>query len=199
MVSSCLRLLTLLVALLAHATAFAPAVLPQNAARTRTASHHHHMLPPDAAADAINSLLIATIDSDIANIPDNEFASVFAGGIVVMFGGLFSALFVGWLVDSKNLYANIVAESYAQGANDEEFWKGLSEEEKIKTQELLAKLKASKDGGAGQQGMESLEMLASATSSSNSDEELKPTIAAPKPETPEVPKEKKETGMFSDY
>jgi len=90
-----------------------------------------------------------------------------------------------------------------QGANDEEFWKGLSEEEKIKAQELLAKLKASKDGGAGQQGMASLEKLASASSSSSSppgsDEGLKPTITAPKPETPEVPKEKKETGMFSDY
>lgn len=150
------------------------------------------MLP----ADAVNSLLIATIDSDIANIPDNEFSSVFAGGIVVMFGGLISALFVGWILDSRNLYANVVADSYAQGADDEEFWKGLSEEEKIKTQELLKKLKASKSGGKDKEGMEALETLASYSSP----EELKPKIAAQHSEsTAEPAKQTKDTGMFSDY
>ena len=164
------------------------------------------MLPfdTDAAAAAANNLfLIATIDSDIANIPDNEFASVFAGGIVVMFGGLFSALFVGWIIDSRNLYANIVADSYAQGGDDEEFWKGLSEEEKIKTREMLAKLKKSnaKPGRAGQEpqpGLASLEVLAS-------QEDPKPTKIEPAARTntiateDEPQKEKKDVGMFSDY
>ena len=36
----------------------------------------------------------------------------------------------------------------AQGAEDEEFWKGLSEEEKKKTRELLDKIKESKDGNS---------------------------------------------------
>jgi len=114
-----------------------------------------------------------------------------------MFGGLFSALFVGWIVDSRNLYANIVADSYAQGGDDEEFWKGLSEEEKIKTQELLQKLKASKSGGKDKEGMEALETLASSKSSA---EESKPTIAAHQSEsTAEPAKQTKDTGMFSDY
>ena len=164
----------------------------------------HHMMIPNTAVDAaVNSLLIATIDSDIASIPDNEFATVFAGGIVVMFGGLFSALFVGWLVDSRNLYATIVADSYAQASadgDDEEFWKGLSEEEKIKTQELLKRLKASGNrsgggGGGSRDGMEALEVLASAESTP-SDRGKSTTL----PQQTEVPsKETKDTGMFSDY
>ncbi|GAX29210.1 hypothetical protein FisN_28Lh038 [Fistulifera solaris] len=74
----------------------------------------------------------------------NEFAPVFMGGIAVMFGGLLSAIFVGLIVDSKNLSAQIVAESYSQGQDDEEFWKGLSEEEKTKAQEILRRVRESK-------------------------------------------------------
>ena len=91
-----------------------------------------------------SNMWISTIDSDIANIPQNEFAPVFMGGIVVMFGGVISALIVGYILESKNLYANVVADSYAQGADDEEFWKGLSDEEKKKTQALINKLNAKK-------------------------------------------------------
>jgi hypothetical protein len=36
----------------------------------------------DFASFAANNLLLATIDSDIANIPDNQFGLVFAGGLV---------------------------------------------------------------------------------------------------------------------
>ena len=164
----------------------------------------HHMIP-STVADAVSSLLIATVDSDIANIPDNEFATVFAGGIVVMFGGLFSALFVGWMVDSRNLYASIVADSYAQASadgDDEEFWKGLSEEEKIKTKELLKRLKASgqqSGGGGSRDGMEALEVLASAESAPS--DRVKATVPSPQSDsTTEVPSTaKKDTGMFSDY
>jgi hypothetical protein len=57
---------------------------------------------------------------------------------------LLSAIFVGLIVDKNDLYASIVADSYAQSAQDEEFWKGLNEEEKIKAQELLRRIKKSK-------------------------------------------------------
>ena len=98
----------------------------------------HHLI--DAAATS-SSWLLSTIDSDIASIPENEFKPVFMGGVVVMFGGLISTLMVGFILESKDLYASVVADSYAQGAEDEEFWKGLSEDEKVKTRELLAKIK----------------------------------------------------------
>jgi hypothetical protein len=95
-----------------------------------------------------NSLLLATIDSDIASISDNEFAPIFMGGIAVMFGGVLSTMVVGYILESKNLYASVVADSYAQGAQDEDFWKGLSEEEKVKAEEMLQKVKNSMEGTA---------------------------------------------------
>jgi hypothetical protein len=105
-----------------------------------------NLLADGSLADSImaSNMWISTIDSDIANIPQNEFAPVFMGGIIVMFGGVISALIVGYILESKNLYANVVADSYAQGADDEEFWKGLSDEEKKKTQALIDKLNAKK-------------------------------------------------------
>ena len=61
-----------------------------------------------------------------------------------MLGGLVSALIVGAILERGNLYANVVAESYAQGAEDEAFWQGLSEEETKKAKEMLEKIKAAK-------------------------------------------------------
>ena len=74
------------------------------------------------------STTLATIDMDIAKLSDNEFAPVFMGAIVVMFGGVLSALIVGFILDKGDLYASVVADSYIQSSDDEEFWKGLSEE-----------------------------------------------------------------------
>lgn len=88
-----------------------------------------------------NAILVATIDADVASLSENEFKPVFMGGLVVMFGGLISALIVGLIVDSRNLYASLVADSYAQSGDDEEFWKGLSEEEKNKAKDVLRKFK----------------------------------------------------------
>jgi hypothetical protein len=88
-----------------------------------------------------SGLVLATVDQDIAKMSDNEFLPVFMGGMAVMFGGLLSAVFVGVIVDKKDLSASIVATSYAQGGDDEEFWKGLSEEEKKKAQALLQRVK----------------------------------------------------------
>ena len=142
--------------------------------------------------DVVNTLIVATIDSDIANIPTNEFAPVFAGGVVVMFGGLLSALVVGFIVDKRNLYANLVADSYAQGEDDEEFWKGLNEEEKKKTQELLQRVRESKQGGSSRPE----EQPASITSLSApaKSEDIAPSTAEVAPAG-----ERSEIGMFSDY
>jgi hypothetical protein len=83
---------------------------------------------------------IATIDADIANISDNEFAPIFMGGILVMLGGVFSATILGFILEKGDLYANVVADSYVQQGNDEEFWRGLSEEDRIKGMEILKEL-----------------------------------------------------------
>lgn len=60
-----------------------------------------------------------------------------------MIGGVFSAVMVGFLLESNNSYASVVADSYAQGG-DEEFWDSLSPEDQVKAKELIKKLKASK-------------------------------------------------------
>jgi hypothetical protein len=138
----------------------------------------------------MNSLVLATIDADIANIDPNKFGLVFAGGIAVMVGGVLSALIVGYILEKGDLYASVVADSYLQGAQDEDFWKGLSDEEKKKTQELLKKVKASKEGtgGGADAAVDTTAVPQVMTSSSEVDKT-----------TPQVIEEKKEVGMFSDY
>jgi len=166
----------------------------------------------------MSSLVLATIDSDISNIPENEFAPVFVGGILVMLGGLLSTVFVGLVVDKKDLYTNIVADSYLQSSDDEEFWKGLSEEERIKTQELLTRMKSSKGGSGGGAGQETpsavtanggdksgIEQQVEAAAESIIGERNKATVApqtaaAAADEPVEADSRKKtEIGMFSDY
>lgn len=146
-----------------------------------------------SSSAAFNNLLVATIDSDIANVPENEFAPIFAGGILVMFGGIMSALIVGFILESNDSYANVIADSYAQGAEDEEFWKGLSEEEQKKTRELLQKIKESKEDGAAA----AAEALASVQ---EEDAAEAPAVEESTPTEPATPSAKaKDPGMFSDY
>ena len=64
-----------------------------------------------------------------------------------MIGGLLSAIIVGVILEKGDLYANIAAESYVQGADDAEFWKNMSEEEKKKAEKMLSKIKEAKAGG----------------------------------------------------
>lgn len=104
-----------------------------------------------------------------------------------MLGGVLSALFVGFLLDKGDLYANLAAESYLQSADNEEFWKNLSEEEQVKARELMKKIKASKDGG------ETAPEL-------NRDESTVTTTASLSTPSPAKPKERsKPADMFSDY
>ncbi|GKZ01432.1 hypothetical protein MPSEU_001094000 [Mayamaea pseudoterrestris] len=155
-----------------------------------------------------SSMWISTIDADIANLSDNEFAPIFAGGILVMFGGLLSAIIVGTIVDQKNLYATIVAESYAQGdEDDQEFWKGLSEEEKRKTQELLKKIKENDNRGAsnGSAPATAASSVPSSSTAASSETVTASSKAAARPaaattaKTPEKTEQSEEIDIFSDY
>jgi len=67
---------------------------------------------PDEHTLTSASSFIATIDSDIASIPDDEFGKVFAGGGAIIFGSILSTIFVGFLIESTGGYADLVAETY---------------------------------------------------------------------------------------
>jgi len=88
-------------------------------------------------------------------------------------------LIVGFLLENGNSYASVVADSYAQGG-DEEFWESLSPEDQEKTRELMGKLRKSKEGKKVDGG----------------DDGVKSKI----PETsPALAINKEEISMFSDY
>lgn len=100
-----------------------------------------------------NSLLLSTVSADIDNIPSNEFATVFAGGIAVMIGGVASALIVGGILETGDSYASVVADSYEEQKEemlrniqdeDEEFWSKLSPEETEQAKQILITLKEKK-------------------------------------------------------
>lgn len=104
------------------------------------------------------STYISTIDSDIANIPDDEFGKVFAGGGVIIFGSILSTIFVGFLIESSNSYADLVAETYAEQdfvtedkKQKEEYLNslGLSDEEKAETEEMVRAFREKKMRKAG--------------------------------------------------
>lgn len=148
-----------------------------------------------AALSQVNNFLVATIDADIANISDNEFAPIFAGGILVMFGGVLSALIVGGILESNNSYANVIADSYAQSEDDEEFWKSLSDEEATKTRELLAKLKESKEGKSSSSSSPAPVAKATTVLESQNSE----AAGASKAESTPKGEAQKSGDMFSDY
>ena len=92
------------------------------------------------------STYIATIDADIANIADDQFGLVFAGGIAVMFGGVFSALIVGAILNAGQSYGRVIADSYVDQDGNNDPFASMSDEEREKAEELLEKLRASKSG-----------------------------------------------------
>lgn len=113
----------------------------------------------------------------------------------VMIGGLLSTTLLGTIIDKKDLYAKLAAESYADMADDPEFWKqmteGMSPEEKEKAKELMERIKADKEGRPAP--VTSLE----ATATTSDDAETS-SLAAPT-ETPEDEAAKASNDMFSDY
>jgi KaiC/GvpD/RAD55 family RecA-like ATPase len=103
-----------------------------------------------------------------------------------MVGGVLSTMVVGVILDKGDLYANLAAESYLQSSDDEEFWKGLSEEERKKTEDVINKIKKAK-GEAPAEATVVAAVSESAASTSES-AETKPA------ELSSTPKD-----MFSDY
>lgn len=148
-------------------------------------------------SNAAQSMWIATIDSDIANIQLEEFRTVFAGGIAVMFGGLISTTLLGTLIDKKDLYADLAVESYMDMADEPDFWKkmteGMSPEEKEKAKELMAKIKAQR-AGEDAPVTEAPQALASDGSEASTETTTPAPVEATKEETA-----KASNDMFSDY
>jgi hypothetical protein len=104
-----------------------------------------------------------------------------------MAGGVLSAVIVGFLLEKGDLYASVAAESYLQSEDDEEFWKGLSEEEQVKAKELMEKIRASKEGGSSNpKPVPSPPALASTTTPTSA-----PPVESSSPSKP--------ADMFSDY
>lgn len=100
-----------------------------------------------------------------------------------MFGGVLSALMVGFILERGNLYASVVADSYAQGGDNEEFWQGLTDTERKKAEDVLQKIRDTKGGTV---------------------KAPEPTVNAAQPihseETkPEAKKVAKPVDMFADY
>jgi hypothetical protein len=176
---------TLLLLVLTQINAFAPNNIDAITRQRATTPSAMNMVPlDDISAIHSASNFISTISADIDNISDDNFAQVFAGGIAVMIGGVLSTVMVGFLLESGNSYASVVADSYAQGG-DEEFWESLSPEDQEKTRELMEKLRKSKEG----KGAEASES---------------PAVPVPSPaaatDEPSKGAEKKEAiSMFSDY
>lgn len=104
--------------------AFVPTVVVKQQQRTASRRSTYSSLNlwiPDDHTFASASSFIATIDSDIASIPDDQFGKVFAGGIFIMFGSVLSTIFVGFLIESGGGgYADLVAETYAEQNMGEE-------------------------------------------------------------------------------
>jgi len=169
-----------------------------------------HILPidtqtPVVISDAAHSMWIATIDSDIANIQLEEFRKVFAGGIAVMVGGLISTTLLGTIIEKKDLYANLAAESYIDMADDPNFWKqmteGMSPEEQEKAKELMLKIKAQRAGEAGEQALTmSSERAGTEGAGTSSSAETEATSSSSDPfETTKEETAKASNDIFSDY
>mmetsp|Transcript_6545 Transcript_6545/g.13215 ORF Transcript_6545/g.13215 Transcript_6545/m.13215 type:complete len:201 (+) Transcript_6545:74-676(+) len=112
--------------------------------------------------DEATNLLLSTIDSDIASIPDDQFGKVFAGGGLIMLGSILSTVFVGFLLESNGGgYADLVAETYAEQNYGEDGDDGsgsgggfldslgLSKEEKVETEEMVRAFREKKMKKAG--------------------------------------------------
>jgi len=183
---------TALACLLAESDAFAPT---PNSSLQRT-TNLNAFLPHEAIDLTQNALtsasnLLSTIDSDIASIPDNEFRKVFAGGGLIMLGSVLSTVFVGYLIDSNNSYADLVAETYAgQDLEEEESFldslKLMSPEQRKQSEEMTEMVMAFRERKAKSLGTWTEE-----------DERLKKERLELMKEEKEVGKEEKD--MFDDY
>jgi hypothetical protein len=133
--------------------AFIPHLTTSHPSPTTTTLHA--ILPEhlDLTHHALTSAttLLSTIDSDIASIPDDQFRKVFAGGGLIMFGSLLSTMFVGYLIESNNSYADLVAETYAGQDLDEQesFLDSLSFEQRREAEDMVYDFREKKARKAG--------------------------------------------------
>lgn len=173
--------------------------MPSSVRQTSTSSSSSTSLDMmDLSAMASASTLVSTIDSDIANISDDRFGLVFAGGIAVMIGGVLSALVVGALLEGGNSYAQVVGESYAQ-SGDEEFWAKLTPEQKEQTEALIRKLRESKGQGVNADDLQKIDLPSLAKKAADEDQSSTTTTPVPIPTTSTAQKEKSKESLFSDY
>ena len=152
----------------------------------------------DVARDILlvsnNSMRYDTIRYDA--IFNNYFSKA------VMVGGLVSTTLLGTIIEKKDLYANLAAESYLDMADDPEFWKqmsdGMSPEDQEKAKELMTKIKAKRAGDATAENNNNEEqpqvMASQGVESSTETETTTPAPVAAKYETA-----KASNDMFSDY
>jgi hypothetical protein len=107
-----------------------------------------------------------------------------------MFGGVLSALITGFILERGNLYASVVADSYAQGGDNEEFWQGLTETERKKAEDVLQKIRDTKGGTIKAPASKPTKDAWIDASHTANSQEMKPEAkkAEPKP-----------VDMFSDY
>mmetsp|Transcript_29956 Transcript_29956/g.45412 ORF Transcript_29956/g.45412 Transcript_29956/m.45412 type:complete len:194 (-) Transcript_29956:199-780(-) len=163
-----------------------------------TSTSSQNLLPGEATN------WIATIDSDIANIPENEFAPVFLGGLAVIAGGFVTCFIVALIIEKFDLYGAVNGDTYRdkQLENGKEVWRDMPEEEKITMQEIMGRLQAKEDAGeeltkTEKEGMKifsiilppSEDEVADEAATSNDQQSTDPTLW-PLP---------KEANIFSDY
>ena len=119
----------------------------------------------------------------------------------VMVGGLLSTTLLGTIIDKKDLYAKLAAESYADMADDPEFWKqmteGMSPEEKEKAKELMERIKTDKEGKSAP--ATSLEATTTTTTSDDAEASSPAASSSAPTETPQDEAAKASNDMFSDY
>mmetsp|Transcript_25518 Transcript_25518/g.37695 ORF Transcript_25518/g.37695 Transcript_25518/m.37695 type:complete len:194 (+) Transcript_25518:112-693(+) len=163
-----------------------------------TSSSSQHLLP----AEATN--WIATIDSDIANIPQNEFAPVFMGGLGIIFGGFASCFIVAFILDRFDLYKAINGSQNLeqQKSAGKEVWRDMPEESKILMEELTKQLQAKEKGGdtltkMEQEGLEIFSLIVPSDEDEASDEDITSNVQ----DDPSLDplKREKQANIFSDY
>ena len=122
-----------------------------------------------------------------------------------MVGGLISTTLLGTIIEKKDLYANLAAESYIDMADDPNFWKqmteGMSPEEQEKAKELMLKIKAQRAGEAGEQALTmSSERAGTEGAGTSSSAETEATSSSSDPfETTKEETAKASNDIFSDY
>jgi hypothetical protein len=128
-----------------------------------------------------------------------------------MVGGVISTTLLGTIIEKKDLYANLAAESYIDMAEDPAFWKqmtdGMSPDEQEKAKELMKKIKekrAGEAGASGEQSLSPLSMSSEGAETSSSSIETEPAAASSSSSSAPLETAKDETAkasndMFSDY